>query len=74
MNKGIPRTVTGNAAVITKVTTNGSGYGYGYGYGYGTGYTSINFNVQWQIPSLWPAGDYLIDTEVITEVYIYPDQ
>jgi hypothetical protein len=59
-----PDNGSGSAAVVTKVTTNGSGYGYGYGYG--TGYTSINFNVQWQIPSLWPAGDYLIDAKVIT--------
>jgi hypothetical protein len=68
--KEYPDTGAGNAAFITKLTTNGSGYGYGYatgyGTGYGTGYTSINFNVRWQIPSLWPAGDYLIDTEVIT--------
>ena len=61
-----PDNGSGSAAVVTKVTTNESGYGYGYGYGYGTGYTSVNFNVQWQIPSLWPAGDYLIDAKVIT--------
>ena len=66
--KEYPDIGSGSAAVATNVNIDGteSGYGYGYGYGYGSSYALINFNVQWQTPSGWPAGDYRIDTEVIT--------
>ncbi|MFC1962787.1 helix-turn-helix domain-containing protein [Chloroflexota bacterium] len=38
----------------------------GYAYGYGGGSTSITYTVQWTSPTSWPAGSYVIETDLVT--------
>ncbi len=45
----------------------GTAYYFDYGYGYGPGPTSITYNVTWESPAGWPAGDYKIETKITAD-------
>jgi hypothetical protein len=68
---------TGGGGVDIDATATGEyGYGYGYvgwkgyayyfgyGYGYGPGPSSIAYDVAWQSPGNWPAGQYTIEVTI----------
>lgn len=48
----------------------GSGYVFysppGYGHGYGAGPASITYDVAWEAPPAWPAGEYAIEVRITT--------